>query len=110
MPVEAVLNPVKQRRAELSITQQEAAQRSDVSLATWRRFENTATAANALDGFRPDNLRAFARALKLSVATLRQLITAEPVGDTGTGVSNGPAIVDRQTVEIVRLFNNSFTG
>ncbi|MFD6726337.1 helix-turn-helix domain-containing protein, partial [Streptomyces sp. NPDC060131] len=57
MAKESANNAVKQRRAELNLTQQEAARRADVSLATWRRFENNADSADALDGFRADNLQ-----------------------------------------------------
>lgn len=48
------VNPVRQRRSELGSTQQEAARRAEVSVATWRRLE----AATALDGFKADNIRA----------------------------------------------------
>ncbi len=106
----AVYNPVKQRRAELNLTQQEAARRADVSLATWRRFENTAGDVSALDGFRTDNVQGFARALKLSVAALRRLAVAESADEAEANESEGPAIVDRQTVDVVRLFNSSFIG
>lgn len=103
-------NAVKQRRAELSLTQQEAARRADVSLATWRRFENTAADIGALDGFRMDNLQGFARALKLSLAALRRLAGAEPGDESEVGEGERPVVVDRQTVDVVRLFNRSFTG
>jgi transcriptional regulator with XRE-family HTH domain len=103
-------NAVKQRRAELNLTQQEAARRADVSLATWRRFENTVGDAGALDGFRADNLQGFARALKLSVAALRRLTSGESADEADSNASEGPAVVGRQTVDVVRLFNSSFTG
>lgn len=101
-------NPIKQRRAELNLTQQEAARRADVSLATWRRFENTTGDADVLDGFRTDNLQGFARALKLSVVALRRLSVDE--SSNGGGIGKEPAVVDRQTVDVIRLFNSSFTG
>lgn len=110
MANEAAHNAVKQRRGELNLTQQEAARRADVSLATWRRFENTAGDVGALDGFRTDNLQGFARALKLSVTALRRLAGAESADEAEASASEGPAVVNRQTVDIVRLFNNSFTG
>ncbi|WP_410624959.1 helix-turn-helix transcriptional regulator [Amycolatopsis sp. cmx-8-4] len=110
MADEAAKNLVKQRRAELNLTQQEAARRADVSLATWRRFENSAGDASVLDGFRTDNLHGFARALKLSVAALRRLAGAESADEAAASENEGPAVVDRQTVDLVRLFNSSFTG
>lgn len=103
-------NAIKLRRAELNLTQQEAARRADVSVATWRRFESTAGDASALDGFRSDNLQGFARALKLTVARLRRLGDAEPTEGQATNEADGPTFVDRQTVDVVRLFNSSFTG
>ncbi|SES19376.1 helix-turn-helix domain-containing protein [Lentzea albida] len=102
-------NPVKQRRTELNLTQQEAARRADVSLATWRRFENTVGEASALDGFRADNLQGFARALKLGVPALRRLARAKS-GDDTDPQSEEPVYTDRQTLDVVRLFNSSFTG
>lgn len=110
MTTEAANKAVKQRRAELNLTQQEAARRADVSLATWRRFENSAGDASALDGFRTDNLQGFGRALKLSVAALRRLASAESADETQASESEGPAVVDRQTADVVRLFNSSFNG
>ncbi|GAB3237253.1 hypothetical protein GCM10027447_36280 [Glycomyces halotolerans] len=94
---------VKSRRAELRLTQQEAARRADVSLATWRRLENTVTDATGLEGFRPENIKGFARALKLTVEELRRLVA----GDDGaaTGGSDPFGLSDT-----VRLFNKSFTG
>lgn len=106
----AVNNLVKQRRAELNLTQQEAARRADVSLATWRRFENTAGDVSALDGFRTDNVQGFARALKLSVAALRRLAVAKSADEAEANESEGLVIADRQTVDVVRLFNSSFPG
>lgn len=103
-------NAIKLRRAELNLTQQEAARRADVSVATWRRFESTGGNANALDGFRSDNLQGFARALKLTVAKLRRLGDTESIDGQATNEADGPTFVDRQTVDIVRLFNSSFTG
>ncbi|MFE2038438.1 helix-turn-helix domain-containing protein [Streptomyces scopuliridis] len=96
---------VKRRRAELNLTQQEAARRADVSLATWRRFENNAGNSATLDGFRADNLQGLARALKLSVTALRQLADAEAVPDTEERVET-----DQQISGVVQLFNRSFTG
>jgi hypothetical protein len=107
---DASRNAVKERRAELNLTQQEAARRADVSLATWRRFENTAGDVGALDGFRTDNLQGFARALKLSVAALRRLAGPESADEAETSTHGSPAVVGRETVDLVRLFNSSFTG
>ncbi|MER8073586.1 helix-turn-helix transcriptional regulator [Streptomyces sp. NPDC094034] len=104
MAKESVNNAVKLRRAELNLTQQEAAQRADTSLATWRRFENNA-GAGPLDGFRADNLQGFARALKLSVTALRQLVGAEATPGT-----EAPIEIDQPASDIVQLFNRSFTG
>lgn len=101
-------NPIKQRRAELSLTQQEAARRAGVSLATWRRFENTVGDDGVLEGFRAENQQGFARALKVSVAALRQLV-ADSQDTVSTG-DDGPEVVDSETVDVVRLFNDSFTG
>jgi transcriptional regulator with XRE-family HTH domain len=106
MAKETESNAVKRRRAELNLTQQEAARRSEVSLATWRRFENTAGDTSALDGFRAGNLQGFARALKLSVASLKQMVGA----DATSGAGERPAEVDQQTTDVVRLFNRSFNG
>ncbi|WP_434447599.1 helix-turn-helix domain-containing protein [Lentzea sp. E54] len=103
-------NAVKRRRRELNLTQQEAARRADVSLATWRRFENTAGDTGALDGFRTDNLQGFARALKLSVSALRRLAGAESAADAEPGQNEETTVVDKQTVDVVRLLNSSFTG
>jgi len=102
-------NSIKQRRGELNLTQQEAARRADVSLATWRRFESAAGDVGALDGFRADNLQGFARALKVSVAALRRLAVSEAEDGAAPG-DEGPVAVDRDTVDTVRLFNRSFTG
>lgn len=105
MAKESVNNAVKRRRAQLNLTQQETARRADVSLATWRRFENSADSAAALDGFRPDNLQGFARALKLSVTALRRLTDAEATPATEDRVET-----DQQVSDVVQLFNRSFTG
>lgn len=110
MADEVSRNGVKHRRAELGLTQQEAARRADVSLATGRRFENAAGDVSALDGFRTDNVQGFARALKLGVAALRRLAGGEPADESEAGENHGPAVVDRPTVDLVRLFNSSFTG
>ncbi|MEU0354348.1 helix-turn-helix domain-containing protein [Streptomyces cyaneofuscatus] len=105
MVKESTNNTVKQRRAELKLTQQEAARRADVSLATWRRFENGADNASALDGFRADNLQGFARALKLSVTALRRLTDVE-----ATVEAEDDAEVDQSVSHVVQAFNRSFTG
>lgn len=100
-------NPVKRRRAELGITQQDAAGRAGVSVATWRRFESTAGDAAAFDAFRPDNQQGLARALKLSIADLRQSLFA----DAGAGISGRDAPAgDSETSKLVRRFNRAFTG
>lgn len=88
-------NPVRERRVELALTQQEAAKRADVSVATWRRLE----AATDLGGFKADNVRGFARALRLGLAEFHQLMGSEAV-DKADPEENG----------LVRLFNSSFTG
>jgi hypothetical protein len=87
--------PVGKRRVELALTQQDAAKRADVSVATWRRLET----ATDLDGFKPDNVRSFARALRLGLAEFHQLMGSEPVDKP-----------DPEEDGIVRLFNSSFTG
>jgi transcriptional regulator with XRE-family HTH domain len=88
-------DPVRERRLSLSLTQQEAARRAEVSVATWRRLET----ANNLDGFKADNVRGFARALRLGMADFYRLLGSDAV-DT----------VDAEESDIVRLFNSSFTG
>jgi len=88
-------NPVRERRVELALTQQEAAKRADVSVATWRRLE----AATNLDGFKPDNVRGFARALRLGLAEFHQLMGSETADKA-----------DPEEDGLVRLFNSSFTG
>lgn len=103
-------NLIKERRAELKLTQQEAARRADVSLATWRRFENATGDGNTLDGFRADNVQGFARALKLGVGALHQMAATASEDAVAPSDDDGPAVVDRRTVDIVRLFNRSFTG
>src|ERR1700730_8871659 len=98
----SVANPIKQRRAELDLTQQEAARRAGVSLATWRRFENEAADAGTLAGFRSDNIKGFGRTLGLSVQAVRQLMAATP--------ADVPEHDSYSTAATVRLFNESFTG
>jgi transcriptional regulator with XRE-family HTH domain len=88
-------NPVRQRRVALSLTQQDAAKRAEVSVATWRRLET----ATDLDGFKADNVRGFARALRLSLAEFHQLMGLETVDKA-----------DLELDETVRFFNASFTG
>jgi transcriptional regulator with XRE-family HTH domain len=88
-------NPVRERRIALSLTQQEAARRAEVSVATWRRLE----AASGLDGFKADNVRGFARALRLSMAEFHQLMGSDAVDKA-----------DLEEDEVVRSFNSSFTG
>lgn len=89
------INPVRKRRVELALTQQDAAKRADVSVATWRRLE----AATNLDGFKADNVRGFARALRVGPAEFHQLMGSEAVDKT-----------DPEEDDIVHLFNSSFTG
>ncbi|GAA3938667.1 helix-turn-helix domain-containing protein [Actinoplanes auranticolor] len=89
------VNPVRQRRNELGSTQQEAARRAEVSVATWRRLE----AATALDGFKADNIRGFARALRLNLAEFHQLM-----GSTEVPAAEG------EVDEFTRFFNAAFTG
>jgi hypothetical protein len=84
-----------ERRAELALTQQDAAKRADVSVATWRRLET----ATELDGFKTDNVRGFARALRLGLAEFHQLMGSETADKA-----------DLEEDDIVRLFNSSFTG
>ncbi|MFI5496560.1 helix-turn-helix domain-containing protein [Actinoplanes sp. NPDC051859] len=86
--------PVRRRRAELSLTQQEAARRADVSVATWRRLE----AATDLTGFKPDNIRGFARALRLGMADFQQLMGSATAG------------ADTEEDKLVVYFNAAFTG
>jgi transcriptional regulator with XRE-family HTH domain len=88
-------NAARERRVELSLTQQDAARRADVSVATWRRLE----AASDLDGFKADNVRGFARALRLSLAEFHQLM-----GSDATDTTSAPED------DLVRFFNAAFTG
>jgi transcriptional regulator with XRE-family HTH domain len=92
-------NVVKARRSELQLSQQEAARRADVSLATWRRFESAADDPDCLDGFRPDNVKGFAKALRQTVQELHTALSG-----------SAPDELDRGVAEQVRLFNESFTG
>ena len=57
------------RRTELGMTQAEAAAKAGVSLATWRRFEQTPEL-----GYRGDTIRGVLRALKLSREELAALL------------------------------------
>jgi transcriptional regulator with XRE-family HTH domain len=88
-------NPVRERRTQLSLTQQEAARRAEVSVATWRRFE---TAAD-LDGFKPENVRGFARALRLSLTDFQQLMGSQSTIEA-----------DVEESKTVQFFNAAFTG
>jgi transcriptional regulator with XRE-family HTH domain len=88
-------NPIRERRSELGLTQQEAARRAEVSVATWRRLE----AATGLDGFKADNVRGFARALRLGVAEFHQLM-----GSAEVPVTSGDGD------DFTRFFNAAFTG
>ncbi|WP_144081711.1 helix-turn-helix domain-containing protein [Micromonospora wenchangensis] len=95
MSPQRTTNPVRQRRIELALTQQEAARRAEVSVATWRRLE----AASGLDGFKADNVRGFARALRLGMAEFHRLMGSDEVDE-----------VDQESGDLVRFFNASFTG
>ncbi|MFI7545711.1 helix-turn-helix domain-containing protein [Actinoplanes sp. NPDC049599] len=88
-------NPVRERRTQLSLTQQEAARRAEVSIATWRRLE---TAAD-LDGFKSENVRGFARALRLSLTEFQQLMGSESAVEA-----------DADESRTVQFFNAAFTG
>lgn len=88
-------HPVRERRTALSLTQQEAARRAEVSVATWRRLESAAD----LTGFKPDNVRGFARALRLGLTDFQQLMGAEATVEA-----------DSDDSETVRFFNTAFTG
>jgi transcriptional regulator with XRE-family HTH domain len=88
-------NPLRDRRTQLSLTQQEAARRAEVSIATWRRLET----ANDLDGFKPENVRGFARALRLNLTEFRQLMGSESTVEA-----------DADESKTVQLFNTAFTG
>ncbi len=67
---------VRVRRETLGLTQQEAARRAGVSLATWRRLE----AAEESVTFRPSTVEAVERVLRLSRGGLRALRAGEDVG------------------------------
>jgi transcriptional regulator with XRE-family HTH domain len=87
-------SPIRARRNELGLTQQDAARRAEVSVATWRRLE----AATGLDGFKADNVRSFARALRLSLGEFHQLM----------GSTEAPATDEDD--DLTRFFNAKFTG
>lgn len=110
MDTQAEVRAVKRRRAELHLTQQEAARRADVSLATWRRFENSVDGTDALDGFRGENVRGFARALKLTAVELRRLVRGAT--DAATLAADGFESVDddRGTDATVKMLNKAFAG
>ncbi|KFU78452.1 Helix-turn-helix domain-containing protein [Amycolatopsis lurida] len=101
------MNSVKSRRSELRLTQQEAARRADVSLATWRRFEGAVVGDGALDGFRPENLQGFARALQLSVVALRRLVSSD---DATPGQGGEVEAANRGAAGVVGMFNKCFIG
>lgn len=60
------------RRNELGITQAEAAAKAGISLATWRRFEQSPGL-----GYRADTIRGVERALKLTRKELARLLGGE---------------------------------
>ncbi|XVU23024.1 helix-turn-helix domain-containing protein [Actinoplanes sp. CA-054009] len=91
----SAINPVRERRTKLSLTQQEAARRAEVSIATWRRLE---TAAD-LEGFKSENVRGFARALRLSLTEFQQLMGSESTVEA-----------DADESRTVQFFNAAFTG
>jgi hypothetical protein len=69
------------RRAELGMTQADAASKAGVSLATWRRFEQSPSL-----GYRSDTIRGVLRALRLSQEDLASLLDG-----------SGPAPIDRRS-------------
>lgn len=95
MSSKQLTNSVRDRRTELDLTQQEAARRAEVSVATWRRLET----ATKLDGFKPDNVRGFARALRLSLAEFHQLMGATE-----------PPTSEADADDFAKFFNAAFTG
>ena len=109
MAARAGAGAVKRRRAELNLTQQEAARRADVSLATWRRFENGEGDTGALDGFRGENVRGFARALKLTAAELRRSVLGAAEGAGSDADGSEPLDFDRHTDATVKMLNAAFT-
>lgn len=60
------------RRGQLGITQAEAAAKADISVATWRRFEQSPGL-----GYRADTIRGVLRALRLSREELVQLLDGQ---------------------------------
>ncbi|MDX6279707.1 MAG: hypothetical protein QOH03_778 [Kribbellaceae bacterium] len=101
-------NVVKLRRAEMDMTQQEAARRGDVSLATWRRFENSVIGVGTLDSFRKENVKGFARGLGMSVPALERMLA----GDEGTGAGglNRHRGQREDIDDSLRRLNEAFTG
>jgi transcriptional regulator with XRE-family HTH domain len=68
------------RRKELGITQADAASKAGVSLATWRRFEQSPSL-----GYRGDTIRGVLRALKLGRNELMRLLDGrEPTVSSGS--------------------------
>jgi transcriptional regulator with XRE-family HTH domain len=63
------LTTITARRNELGITQAEAAAKAGISLATWRRFEQSPGL-----GYRADTIRGVERALKLARKELTNLL------------------------------------
>lgn len=63
---------ITQRRTELGMTQAEAATRASISLATWRRFEQSPGL-----GYRSDTIRGVSRALKLRSGELADLLNGD---------------------------------
>jgi transcriptional regulator with XRE-family HTH domain len=66
------LTTITARRNELGITQAEAAAKAGISLATWRRFEQSPGL-----GYRADTIRGVERALKLARKELTNLLGEE---------------------------------
>ncbi|MFI6321712.1 helix-turn-helix domain-containing protein [Nonomuraea sp. NPDC050556] len=96
-------NGIKRRRSELRMTQQEAARRAGVSLATWRRFENETSSAADLDAFRGETTKGFARTLGVAVTELRHLVDS----DAPHPSTDPHEAAIRRTVE---QFNQRFNG
>ncbi|MER6971197.1 helix-turn-helix transcriptional regulator [Nocardioides sp. NPDC000445] len=103
----AGIESIRARRAELNLTQQDAAKRAGTSLATWRRFENAASSKVALEGFRAETLQGFARALKVNSTGLHELVTQGTEPSTG---SNRTTAIDLEAERAARDFNRAFTG
>lgn len=91
------MNKIRDRRESLGLTQQEAARRAGLSLATWCRVEGGGDEVAA----RASTVEAFEKVLKLSKGGLNELRAGREVSDSST---------HRHDDEWVRQIAKSFNG